>query len=269
MENIEQSMGQAPPLTDKSATSGAQAIRRAVELLRTVAQIQRSGASLSRIVKASGLSTSTAHRILRSLAEERLLRHDEATRSYHIGPLAFELGLAVPPELQVMSGWRSATDAIARESRLTTYLMARSGNEAVCLHCVQGSTAMRAMPMDVGQRLPLGIGAGSLAILASLDDAEIAHVLEAQQSRRATFPRSPADPEHIWQRIAFAREHGFSVSRGSVTPGVVGVGMAIVPGAELIQLAISVSAVANTIEAAEAQALAATIARAIHDHEGR
>ena len=54
-------------------TTGAQAIRRAVEIVRTVAQLQRSGASLSRIARAVGLSTSTTFRILRSLTEERLL----------------------------------------------------------------------------------------------------------------------------------------------------------------------------------------------------
>jgi len=34
---------------DRTATGGAQAIRRAIEVIRLVAQIQRSGATLSRV----------------------------------------------------------------------------------------------------------------------------------------------------------------------------------------------------------------------------
>ena len=159
----------------RTAISGAQAIRRAVEVVRTVAQMQRSGASLSRVARATGLSTSTSFRILRSLTEERLLRYSDIDRWY-VGPLAFELGLAALTEAQVQTSWRDAVDHIARETRLTTYLMARSDNDAVCLLCVQGSTVLRAMPVEVGQRLPLGVGAGSLAILATLDDEEIQRI---------------------------------------------------------------------------------------------
>lgn len=43
--------------------------------------------------------------------------------------------------------------------------MVRSDRDAICRLCVLGNMIIRAMPMEVGQRLPLGIGAGSLAIL--------------------------------------------------------------------------------------------------------
>ena len=42
--------------------AGAQAIRRAMDVVRAVTQFQRSGATLSRVAGATGLSTSTAHR---------------------------------------------------------------------------------------------------------------------------------------------------------------------------------------------------------------
>jgi DNA-binding IclR family transcriptional regulator len=33
------------------------------------------------------------------------------------------------------------------------------------------------MPMEVGQRVPVGIGSGSLAILTALEDAEIERIV--------------------------------------------------------------------------------------------
>jgi DNA-binding IclR family transcriptional regulator len=247
-------------------TSGAQAIRRAIEVVRTVAQIQRSGASLSRIARAAGLSSSTAFRILRSLTEERLLRYDEAERCYHVGPLAFELGLAALTEARLQTSWRETIEAIARETRLTTYLMARSGNEAVCLLCAQGSTALRAIPMEVGQRLPLGIGAGSLAMLAALDDAEVDQVIDSQGARRDPFPGGRIKPEQIRKRVELTRQRGFSISSGTVALGVTGVGVVVPPRYGMTQLAISVSAVADGINEAEARKTAALIARAIGEH---
>lgn len=70
----------ANSLNQSSETSGAQAIRRAMDVVRAVAQFQRTGATLSRVASVTGLSTSTTHRMLRSLTEERMLRHDEIQR---------------------------------------------------------------------------------------------------------------------------------------------------------------------------------------------
>jgi DNA-binding IclR family transcriptional regulator len=246
----------------RSATGGAQAIRRAIDIVRLIAQIQRSGASLSRVARVSGLTTSTTFRILRSLTEERLLRYDHSDRCYYVGPLAFELGLAASAQAQSQMSWGNAVNRIARETRLTTYLMARSNRDAVCLLCVQGSMAVRAMPVEVGQRLPLGVGAGSLAILATLEDAEIQRIVFA---REAT-PDEKEKAQGILKRVALARQRGFAISSGTVVPGVTGVGIAIQPQRGLAQLALSVSAVAISIDLREARKIASMISAAIRIH---
>ena len=75
-------------------TEGAQAVGRAVEILRAVARCQRSGATLAKVMSVTTLSRSTSFRLLRYLTEERLLQFHEEDRTYFIGPLAYELGLA-------------------------------------------------------------------------------------------------------------------------------------------------------------------------------
>jgi DNA-binding IclR family transcriptional regulator len=234
-----------------------------MDVVRAVAQFQRTGGTLSRIANAAGLTTSTTHRILRALTEERLLRYDEPSRCYFLGLLAFELGLATQAESQVQPYWRETIEYLARQTCLTTYLMARSDCEAVCLLCAQGSTLIRAMPIEVGQRLPLGIGAGSLAILATLEDEEIAHVLASNASRLQMFPRQGAQAEAIMERVQTARNEGYVISSGTVANGLVGVGMPVLPRKGLLQLAISVSAVADVMNAAEAKQIASLIDAAI------
>ncbi|MEZ5744831.1 MAG: IclR family transcriptional regulator [Sphingomonadaceae bacterium] len=256
-------MAVTSPRTEDAATGGAQAIRRAMDVIRAVAQFQRTGATLSKVAAVTGLSTSTTHRILRSLCEERMLRHQEDRRRYFLGMLAFELGLATQAESQVQQHWRETIEAVARETRLTSYLMARSDCEAVCLLCAQGSTTIRAMPLDIGQRLPLGIGAGSVSILATLEDVEIDEVMASNASRLREFPGEGRQADVIRERIEAARELGYAISAGSVAQGLVGVGVPVEPRSGLLQLAVSVSAVADVMDPGEAQRIAETIRRAI------
>ncbi len=237
-----------------------------MEVVRTVAQIQRSGASLSRVTKATGLSTPTAYRLLRSLTEERMLTFDEARRRYYVGPLAYELGLAALPEARVDENWRNVVAEVSARTRLTSYLIARSNDEAVCLHCVQGSTAIRAMPMEVGQRVPLGFGAGSLAILASLDDAEIEGVIASHEARYHVFPGGRKDLDQILLRVAETRARGFSISTGTVAAGVIGIGVLAPANSLGTKIAVTVSAAASAFEDAEARKLASVIADAVRTH---
>jgi DNA-binding IclR family transcriptional regulator len=234
-----------------------------MDVTRAVAQFQRSGASLSKVTQATGLNQSTAFRILRSLTEERMLFYDEGGKTYHLGLLAFELGLATQGQSQVRDHFRPAAEEVAKRTRLTTYLMARSGDEAVCLLCVQGTSMIRAMPLDVGQRLPLGIGAGSLAILATLDDAEIEQVLSGEKARLDLFPGGGNNAADIRCRVIEARDKGYSVTNGSVALGLSGVGVPVVPKTGILQLAMSVSAVAETIDPSEARHFASIIGNAI------
>jgi DNA-binding IclR family transcriptional regulator len=251
------------PKSGAKRVAGTQAIRRAMDVVRAVAQLQRANASLSRVAHAAGLNQSTAFRILRSLVEERMLYFDEQDRTYHLGLLAFELGLATKSNARVLSFWQPAVEQVAQRTRLTTYLMARSDREAVCLLCEQGSMAIRAMPMVVGQRLPLGIGAGSMAILSTLSDGEIEDILSSQPGQYDVFPQGAAQLDAIKGQAAEARAAGFAMTNGTVAPGLSGIGVPVLPRQGLLQLAISVSAVVDRFNPAEARQIAEIIATVI------
>jgi len=239
-------------------THGAQAVRRALDVARTVAQLQNTGASLARIARATQLSRSTAFRLLRTLVEERLLEFGEDGSGYRLGPLAHELGLACKPVAEGESGvaWRHAVQSIAIRTRLTSYLMKRSGSEAVCLLCEQGAAVVRAMPMEVGQRVPLGLGSGSLAILSSLEDAEIARILDLHGRRIAQFPAGALSRDTILERVRRTRVQGFAQTSGTVAAGVCGIGVLVPSSASSTRLALTVSAVGDRITQDEAQRLA-------------
>ena len=188
-----------------------------------------------------------------------MLTFDASDRTYRVGPLAFELGLAAFPETLSHVRWQGAVEAVARRTRLTSYLMVRSESEAVCLLCTQGATAIRAMPMEVGQRIPLGIGAGGLVILAALDDDEIRAIVRLHEMRYRLFPVGMRGEAEVMARVAQTREDGFSVSTGTVADGVTGVGVMVPRGMSASPSAITVSAVADSFSAHEARRIASTI----------
>jgi DNA-binding IclR family transcriptional regulator len=251
-----------------AGSDGAQAIHRAVDVLRAVVLMQGNGATLMRISRATNLSRSTTFRILRTLADERLLAFDAERHLYSIGPLAYEIGLATSGQSQLTERWDACLHRINRASGLTTYLIARSGTDIVCLASVQGSTIVRAIPMRVGQRAPLGIGAGSLAILSSLEDEEIDAVLKANVNKVKAYSNGKLTPQILLERVKRTRAKGYACSTGTLAQGVTGIGLVIDDNGNFTRLAISV-AIAGTEISEKEQARIVTLMRDAIRQESR
>jgi DNA-binding IclR family transcriptional regulator len=226
-----------------AARNGTQAIDRAVALLRLIGTHGSAGARLSDLALESGLAPPTARRILKSLVDHGLATQDAATQRYRLGMLTFELGLAAGRRPPIIAALHPVLQHLAEATGDTIYLVVRSGTEMVCLDRVEGSFPVKALTLDVGSRLPLGVSAGSLALLASLPDAEVEHVIAAN---RAVYRRFDGlTPDRLRADIAAVRAQGYAVRRDAITPGVVGLGMALPnPDGEQRFAAVSVAMVA-------------------------
>ena len=198
-------------------------LQRGTMLLRLLATASARGLALTDLSAKTGLPHSTVHRLLATLIREGLVIQLEDTRGYALGPLTFELGLAAAQRFDARNVFRPILERLAAESGDTAYVHMRSGFEAVCLEMVEGTSAIRVVPLRIGSRRPLGLGAGGLAILAALGDAErhdvLSHVVPyierewkfAQRSTRAS--------------VTETRRHGYSLIRNRVTPGVTAMGV--------------------------------------------
>ena len=76
------------------AVAGAQSIRRALSVLRALAEGQDAGVGLSDVARAPGVSRPTVHRIVRGLMEEGLVEQNARNRRYAIGEQVSILALA-------------------------------------------------------------------------------------------------------------------------------------------------------------------------------
>lgn len=216
-------------------------------MLRRIARAGDDGASTLRdISEGVGLSRSTAHRILKCLTDEGLVAYDTATRRYEIGMLSYELGLAVTDRALGMVPLTAAADRIALRTNVTTYLMRRSGIEAVCVHKAEGRALIRAIPVEVGQRRFLGVGAGATALLAVLGDAAVERVLASIEPELSRYHNLTVDS--IRASVAQTCIDGFAESHGRAYSSVYGLAMAVRTTMQTPSFALSIA-----VHAPEAQ----------------
>jgi DNA-binding IclR family transcriptional regulator len=225
--------------------SGTQSIERVVAMLRVVASRGRNGMRLGEVTAATGLPTSTCFRMLQRLEAEDMVERHPVTRKYFLGPLLHELGMLARPRVQLAERCGPALAELADYTKDTVYLSERRGLEAVCSARALGDYPIKALTLDVGIRRPLGIGAGGLAILCALPQAEAEEVIAANAHRYAKL--SALDTARVRAAVREGRKRGFAFLDGAVFPGVAAVGVAFPP--DNPTAALSVAAVSGRLNA--------------------
>lgn len=207
---------------DKStATAGAQSLRRALQLLRLLAQFQDEGLKLSNAIAASGLERSTVHRLLSCLVEEQFAERDRDARCYRLGIDAMQLGFATMRRVPLVDSCRALIQKLARMSGDTVFLVVRQGDYCVCLHREEGHFPVKVFTTDVGDRRLLGIGAGGLALMAALSNAEIGQIMERHPTE---YAHAGFTPGRMAQAVKRTRLAGYADVTDTITHGVSGIG---------------------------------------------
>lgn len=210
-----------------SRPPGTQAVGRAIGLLKLVGSSRVRNLRLVDIAEMASMDKSTTHRLLQRLVYEGMLRHSPG-HGYRLGLLAYELGLLALPEADLRETSRPTLQALAQATGDTVFLVVRSGLESVCLNRITGDFPIQTMTRAVGDRHPLGMGAGGLAILASLSDADVEAIV------RATKPRLPAygfSERMMLDAVNITRQRcGLAVDEGHVARDVGAVGRAVATG---------------------------------------
>jgi DNA-binding IclR family transcriptional regulator len=216
--------------------------RRTIAILKEVAAQNRQGLRLTHLAKRLGLEAPTAHRILKCLAEERVLRRDPATRSFHLGPLVFELGLVATPQLDMRELCGPVLRRLADKTGDTVFLTKRSGLDAVCLLRSEGTFPVKTFTLEAGMRRPLGIGAGSLAILSALPLDEIENVVQKNAPRLQDF-EDGSTVSTLMAAVRRAQRNGYALRDLHGLWGVRTLGVAIRAGGGMACAALSLSAI--------------------------
>lgn len=207
-----------------------------------------------------GLARPTAHRILRALSDYGLAVRDDVSRRYRLGQEAAVLGWSVTSRsYDLRELCQDAMYALAEDTGDTVMLVVRSGFDSVCIDRKSGTNPIKVFTVEVGTRRPLGVGAGSIALLACLPDEEVRSILSSRRARQTGYPVAPA--QTVLRAIREARTHGYAVSDGTAMQGVRGIAVAICDYRDMSVGAIGIAATAERLCAPRQARFAALLRR--------
>ncbi|MEO1102762.1 MAG: IclR family transcriptional regulator, partial [Pseudomonadota bacterium] len=221
------------------------AIERMAEI---IAEIEGAGGlDLAAITRRTGVSRSSAYRILRSLEDTGFVRRTE-TGLYTLGTRFFALGEAVARAFKadvlpnILREW---LDALAEETRETVRLSAYD-NGAILLIAAAVPQATHALGFVLGHQVPLHAGGASKVLLA--------HLPQETRRRLLADPLAPyTDRTHtnvaaLEADLVAIRERGWGHDPGEYSPRVQSYAMPLrrPDGAVIAAVSIAFAATDNT-----------------------
>ena len=236
--------------------SSVKTIGRAALVLRALADSSAAGLRLADVTAHVGLGKATVHRLLGALVEVGFVEYDKSARRYHLGYALFALG-ASARRFHLVERARPAMVRLAAATGDTVYLSMRDGDEALCVDRQTGSYPIRTLTLDIGDRRPLGIGAGSLALLAFEPDDEVARILRHNSAARRDY--AAFDDASLQRMIASSRREGFAFNDGHIVGAMCALGVPVRDGAGQVRAALSIAAIRERMSEARRGELAAAL----------
>ena len=222
--------------------SATRSVERATALLRLV-MTHQDGARLVDLAEAAGLHKATALRLLAALERDGLIERDPASKRYTLGMDVVVASWISSRGTRLRDFGAAAIRRIADDTGDTAFLSVRSGLDSLCIDRAEGDYPIKTLTLDVGSRRPLGVGAGSLALLAFLPPDDCRRVMREVEPRLAAY--RGYTPEVLRGLVDEAWRQGFAFNPGLIVTAM--------------------QAVAVPVMAANGQPLAALSVAAIHE----
>nr|WP_250813833.1 IclR family transcriptional regulator [Neorhizobium tomejilense] len=252
----------------EGAVSGSQAVERALQLLSIVGRGAEKGVALADVVADSGLNKPTARRLLMALMRSRLVEQDELTRRYYLGGELYVLGMLASRRHGLLEMAGESLKRLSGKSADTSFVSMRRDDYAVCLYREEGTHPVRTHALLTGDQNPLGVGAGSLAMLAALPDSEVEAVLgRIEGVIAAQYPGY--SPQIIREDVARSRELGYALNPGRVIANSWGIGMAILLPDGRLAGALSIAAIDSRMGDARQKELVGLLAHEVERVQGK
>lgn len=250
-------MNRAAPVVDREG-SGSQSVARALSLLSLVARKAARGLSLKEAVDEGGLNKPTTRRLLLALIQAGYVEQGEKDRRYYIGREAYVIGTLSATRFNLLQLSLESLIRISRKTEDASFVSIRRDTCSICLHREEGTYPIRTYALQAGKEDPLGVGAASLAMLATLDDAEIAVIIERNAEALATrYPRMT--PAQILSDVAETRLRGYALNPGLVFANSWGIGMPVRHPDGRLAGALSIAAIDSRMQPPRIATLVATL----------
>lgn len=209
--------GNAPAVPGAEHGYTVRSVARAIAVLRAFSS-QRPELSLAEVAQASGLDKGTARRLLVTLRDENLIRQEESTQRYCLGPGILDIARAVPRAGSLADLADDVLRSLARDTQTTVFLIVRRGPEAVCLGRYVSDSAIQVRWWDIGVARPMNCGAAARLLLAFAPEEVLEDVIV--RGLVSYTPKSRTDPAALRADMAAARARGWELAVDDVCEGL-------------------------------------------------
>ena len=253
-----------------SPTQGAQAVRRALSVLRVVADsAPQQGVRLKDVVAQVALNAATVHRLLRVLVEEGAVDYDPLARRYRGGKELFLLGLTRPGYFPIRALAEPYARKLAELTGETVFLIVGGSNDTVVLDRKVGTGPVQVLAVEVGARLPMGLGSAGIALLARMSEDEAEAIMVANALR---YEAKGQSIDNIRAGVVAARELGYALMDPGLHPGTRSLAIAVDGPDGRPAATLAISAIRHRLPPTRVPGVVATmqdIARQVSERLGR
>ena len=213
--------GEGSATEDRVAEIAPTIVRPVTNAIRILRHLSRTRApeTVTNIARALEINTSTCFNILRTLASEGIVAFDERTKSYTVGIGIVQLAQGALTDQGKADVIRPRLQAVADRHGVTVTLWRVAENHRnVLISASQNRSAVQ-IHMDVGQRLPLYIGAFGRVLAGANRVPEASLRAAFDRMRWSSAPRF----EDYLADVAQAASTGWAVDDGHFATGVASV----------------------------------------------
>ncbi|MFS3128465.1 IclR family transcriptional regulator [Nocardioides sp. Bht2] len=231
-------------------------------VLREVGAHEPDGVNTTQIARAVGLPRPTVHRLLGSLREVGMVDREPDSDRWVVGGELYVLGAVAARRHDVTQYALPVVRELALATGESAFFSVRRGNDTICLLAEDGAFPLRSHVLHEGARFPLGVVSAGLAILAHLDDREIADYLDTVD---LTTQFGPAHSRgEVLERVAQTRRHGYAVNPGLVVEGSWGMAAVVFDVADQPRWALTLTGVEHRFSPDRHAELGGLLLRAAH-----
>src|ERR1700739_2974992 len=172
----------------ESRDGGVQSVDRALQIIETLAEDDE-GYRLSDPAIRTGLSTSTAHRLLTPLEKRRFVQFDRTESKWHVGAQSFAVGATFTRRRNFVAQAMPYLRKLRDQTRETANLAVVDDESIIVLTRIESREIMRSLTKVGGRVAMVASGVGK-AVLATYADEDVSPITPHQQ-----LPARPSERE--------------------------------------------------------------------------
>ena len=229
-------------MDDRDAHIGS--IAKAAVVLEALAY-HAEGATLAQLVAETELYKTTVFRVLAALQSVRYVFQDPLDRRYRMG----EALSALSRKANIIDLTALAQIPLTRLAQMTAdtvFLSLLEGTASLCVARVLGAFPIRTLSLAVGDRHPLGVGAGALALHCALPEDRALKLVQVNTAWLSEFGID--DARLAAKRAEFARI-GFAHNDSMIIKEMAGIGLPVLRPSGMPVAAVSIGAVNDRMSA--------------------